>query len=128
MSLVTPLNRVLGLGSAKDGTEHWWGQRLSAVALALLGSWLAIALFGVDDWSYASLAPVIGSPINSVLMILTVLALCYHSQLGVQVVVEDYVHGTALKIATLVTATFAHAVLAVAGVFAVLKLAFGAPV
>jgi succinate dehydrogenase / fumarate reductase membrane anchor subunit len=126
MNLVTPLNRVLGLGSAKDGTEHWWGQRLSAVALAILGLWFVAAIFGFDDWSYASVTAWMASPVNSVMLVLTMLTLCYHSQLGVQMIVEDYVHGTALKILVLIASTFAHVVLAVAGVLAVLKLAFGA--
>lgn len=126
MSLVTPLNRVLGLGSANDGTEHWWGQRLSAVALAVLGSWLAIAVLGFEDFSHATVVSWVKAPINSVMLVLTVLTLCYHSQLGVQTVVEDYVHGAALKIATLIASTFAHILLAVAGVFSLLKLAFGA--
>ena len=126
MSLVTPLNRVLGLGSAKDGTEHWWGQRLSAVALAVLGVWLVIAVIGLESFGYAAVVAWAQSPLTSVLLILTVLTLCYHSQLGVQVVVEDYVHASGLKVATLIVVTFAHILLAAAGVFAVLKLAFGA--
>jgi succinate dehydrogenase / fumarate reductase membrane anchor subunit len=126
MSLVTPLNRVLGLGSAKDGTEHWWRQRLSAIALAVLGSWLLIAVMGLESFDYASIVAWARSPLTSVLLTLTVLTVCYHSQLGVQVVVEDYVHTSGLKIATLIVVTFVHVLLAVAGVFAVLKVAFGA--
>lgn len=126
MSLVTPLNRVLGLGSAKDGTEHWWGQRLSAVALAALGAWLTIAVAGFDSFDHAQVVAWIRAPFNSVMLVLTVLTATYHSQLGVQMVVEDYVHGPAAKITTLVVSTFAHIALAAAGVFALLKLAFGA--
>ena len=125
MSLVTPLSRVLGLGSAKDGTEHWWGQRVSAVALALLGLWLLFGLAGLEGFDYGAVATWIRSPLNSVVSLLAVLTLCYHSQLGVQIVVEDYVHAPGLKLATLLASTFAHWALAAAGAFAVLKIAFG---
>ena len=127
MSLVSPLNRVLGLGSAKEGAEHWWAQRLTAVALVPLGLWLAFALGGLDELSYDSVVAFIGQPLNSILLILTVFALSYHSHLGVQVVVEDYVHGPSIKVITIVAVSFAHVAVTVAGVFAVLKVAFGAP-
>ena len=126
MSLVTPLNRVLGLGSAKDGVEHWWAQRLSAVALALLGLWLVFAFLGLADLSYATVANWLQSPLTSILMILTLLTLVYHSQLGVQMVIEDYVHTAALKVPALILTTFAHIGVVVAGVFGVLKVALGA--
>jgi succinate dehydrogenase / fumarate reductase membrane anchor subunit len=126
MSLVTPLNRVLGLGSAKEGTDHWWGQRVSAIALAVLGSWLIIAFWGFDSYSYGAVVAWIQAPVHTVMLILVVLTLCYHSQLGVQMVVEDYVHGHGLKVIVLIASTFAHFASAAAGVFAVLKLAFGA--
>ena len=128
MSLVSPLNRVLGLGSAKEGTEHWWGQRISAVALAVLGLWLVIAVAGLESFAFASVAGWVQQPLTSVLLVLTVLTLCYHSQLGVQIVVEDYVHAAGLKIATLIASTFVHVLLAAVGIVAVLKLAFGPPV
>ena len=126
MSLVTPLNRVLGLGSAKDGTEHWWGQRLSAVALVVLGVWLTVSVTAFESFAYTVVVTWMQAPLNCVMLILTVLTLAYHSQLGVQMVVEDYVHAAGLKIATLIVSTFIHGLLAVAGVFSLLKLAFGA--
>ncbi len=126
MSLVTPLNRVLGLGSAKEGTEHWWGQRISALALAVLGIWFVIAIAGLENFGYASVTVWIRQPVSSVLLVLTVLTLCYHSKLGVQIVVEDYVHAAGLKLATLIASTFMHVLLAAVGVVAVLRLAFGA--
>ncbi len=126
MRLVTPLNRVLGLGSAKDGVAHWWAQRLSAVALALLGLWLVFAFLGLPDLRYATLAAWLQVPLTSILMILTLLTLGYHSQLGVQTVIEDYVHAAGLKLLALVLTTFVHIGVVVASVFAVLKVAFGA--
>lgn len=126
MRLVTPLNRVLGLGSAKDGVEHWWAQRLSAVALAPLGLWLVFAFLGLADLRYATVVGWLQAPLTSILMILTMLTLGYHSHLGVQVVIEDYVHASGLKMPALVVTTFVHIGVVVAGVFAVLKVAFGA--
>ena len=126
MSLVTPLNRVLGLGSAKDGVEHWWAQRLSAVALALLGLWLVLAFVGLADLRYDTVVNWLQAPSASILMILTLLTLGYHSQLGVQTVIEDYVHASGLKVAALILTTFLHFGIVVAGVFAVLKVALGA--
>ena len=126
MRLVTPLNRVLGLGSAKDGVEHWWAQRLSAVALALLGLWLVFAFLGLPDLRYVTVVGWMQMPLTSILMILTLSALGYHSKLGVQVIIEDYVHAAGLKVLALVLTTFVHIGVVVAGVFAVLKVAFGA--
>ena len=126
MSLVTPLNRVLGLGSAKDGVEHWWAQRLSAIALAILGLWLVLAFVGLADLRYDTVVNWLQAPFASILMILTLLTLGYHSQLGVQVVIEDYVHASGLKVAALILTTFLHIGVVVAGVFAVFKVALGA--
>ena len=127
MSLVSPLNRVLGLGSAKEGAEHWWAQRLTAIALVPLGLWFAFALGGLGDLTYDSVVAFIGQPLNSILLILTVLTLSYHSHLGVQVVAEDYLHGPSIKVIVIASVLFAHVTVAVAGIFAVLKVAFGTP-
>lgn len=127
MSLVSPLNRVLGLGSAKEGAEHWWAQRLTAAALIPLGLWFALALAGLPDFSYDSVIAFMRAPANGILLVLVLITLSYHSQLGVQVIVEDYVHGASLKVVTIVILSFAHVAVAVAGIFAVLKIAFGAP-
>ena len=128
MSLVSPLNKVLGLGSAKEGADHWWVQRLSAVALIPLGLWFAVALAGMEDMTYSSVVEFIRHPVNSILLILALITLTYHSQLGVQVVVEDYVHASTLKVVTIVAVSFTHILVAVAGIFAVLKIALGAAV
>jgi succinate dehydrogenase / fumarate reductase membrane anchor subunit len=122
---MTPLNRVLGLGTAKGAAEHWWLQRLTAVALIPLGLWFALALLGLPSYEYGSLVVWVQRPTTSILLILMIVAVGYHSSLGVQVVVEDYVTGKALKAATLMASTLAHAGLSVAAVYAVLKIAFG---
>jgi succinate dehydrogenase membrane anchor subunit len=125
MRLITPLNRVLGLGSAKKGADHWWVQRLTAVALIPLGLWLAISLAALPDFSYASVSIWLATPLATVLLLITVLVLAYHSHLGVQVVVEDYVSGAG-KVVTLVLSMFAHALVVVAGVYAILRIGLGA--
>ena len=126
MSLRSPLGRVLGLGTAKDGTSHWWGQRVSGVAMALLGLWFAVSLACMPGFAYADAVAFIGQPLNAVLLTLLVVTMAYHSWLGVQVVIEDYVHGHGLKVASLIISRFAHVFLAVAAVFAILKLGIGA--
>ena len=126
MSLRSPLGRVLGLGTAKDGTGHWWGQRVSAIALALLGCWFAISLATMSSFDYAASVSFIGKPFNSVLLVLLAVTMAYHSFLGLQVVIEDYVHSAGLKVMALIASRFAHIVLAVAAIFAILKIGFSA--
>jgi len=126
MSLKSPLGRVLGLGSAKDGTAHWWSQRVSAVGLALLGLWFAAALIGLDTFSYRDVTAFVSDPLNAVLLSLFVATALYHSLLGVQVVIEDYVHGGGLKVASLLLIKFVHVLAGALGVFAILRVGFGA--
>jgi len=126
MSLRTPLGRVLGHGSAKEGVSHWWSQRVSAVALAPLGLWFLFSLLSLPDFSHAAVIAWISVPFTAVLLSLFVATLSYHSALGVQVVVEDYIHGKGAKIVALLIVKYAHVLAAAAGVFAVLSVAFGA--
>jgi succinate dehydrogenase / fumarate reductase membrane anchor subunit len=124
--LTTPLNKVLGLGSAKSGVEHWWAQRLTAVALAPLGLWFAIAMLRLETLAYAEVVAWLRDPITAVLLLSSIMTVVYHSYLGVQVVVEDYVEGKGAKLIAIVASAFGHVFLLVAAVFAVLKVAFGA--
>ncbi len=126
MSLRSPLGRVLGLGSAKDGTSHWWGQRVSAVALLLLGIWFAWMLATMSGFSHAEAAAFIAQPVNSVLLLLLTASMAYHSYLGIQVVIEDYVHAPGVKVVSLLLSRFAHVLLAVAAIYAILKIGLGA--
>ena len=126
MSLRSPLGRVLGLGTAKDGTSHWWGQRVSGVALAVFGLWFAWSVATIPGFSYAESVAFISHPVNALLLLLLSVTMAYHSYLGVQVVIEDYVHAHGLKIASLLLSRYAHIVFAVAAVFAILKLGIGA--
>jgi len=123
MSLRTPLGRVLGKGSAGDGTGHWWVQRVTAVALVPLSLWFATSLLGSPLQSHEAMSQWLGRPWVAVFTILFAITLAWHSWLGVQVVVEDYVHGKGAKTTLLLLSTFLHFAAAVAAVFAVLILA-----
>jgi succinate dehydrogenase / fumarate reductase membrane anchor subunit len=125
MSLRSPVGRVLGLGSAGEGSGHWWTQRVSSVALVLLGLWFVFSLVRMPDVSYDAVTAWIGSPVNAVLLALLIGTMVYHSMLGVQVVVEDYVSHHGAKIVTLLLLNFLHYVLAALGIFAVLRIALG---
>ncbi|NHA15264.1 succinate dehydrogenase, hydrophobic membrane anchor protein [Thioalkalivibrio sp. XN279] len=124
MSLRTPLGRAIGLGPAGDGTSQWWQQRVTAVALALLGLWFAFSLLGADLGDRAALVAWIARPLNAALLVLLVLTAAWHSQLGTRVIAEDYVHG-ALKVPLLMALQFVHAIAAAVGVVAVLQIALG---
>jgi succinate dehydrogenase / fumarate reductase membrane anchor subunit len=126
MSLRSPMGRVLGLGAAKEGFGHWWTQRVTSVALLVLTLWFVAALLRLDDFNYALVTAWIAKPLNAVLLSLLVGTAVYHSQLGVQVVVEDYVVGKGAKVVTMLLLNFVHVALATLGIFAVLKIAFGA--
>jgi succinate dehydrogenase / fumarate reductase membrane anchor subunit len=123
VSLRTPLGRVLGHGAAKSGVHHWWMQRVSAMALVPLTVWLLCALIRLPLANYAMVTIWIRDGWHPVWLVLTLLVIAWHSALGVQVVIEDYVHGKLTKPLLLVTANFFHVVVAAAGVFAVLRLA-----
>jgi len=124
MSLRSPLRKVLGTGSAKEGVRHWWLQRLTSIALVPLTIWFVVSLLSLPSIEHVTVISWIAQSWTALLLILFILVAAWHSQLGVRVVIEDYVRGGA-KTLTLVVITFAHAVLATAGVFAVLKIAFG---
>jgi succinate dehydrogenase / fumarate reductase membrane anchor subunit len=115
---------VLGRGSAKSGVSHWWVQRLTAVALVPLTVWFAFAVVHLPTSDHEAVRAWVASGINPVLLLLLINALAWHSALGVQVVLEDYVHAKGLKLAALLASTLLHALLAVAGVYAVLRIAF----
>jgi succinate dehydrogenase / fumarate reductase, membrane anchor subunit len=122
MSLRTPLGRVLGHGPANEGTRHWWVQRLTSIALVPLGIWFAVSLITLPLADPLVLGNWLSQGWNALLMLLLAALVAWHSQLGVSVVIEDYVHGHGLKTLALILNTFAHLVIAVAAVYAVLKI------
>lgn len=124
-SLRSPMGRVLGLGSAGDGTEHWWTQRVTSVAVLVLGLWFLLALQFLPGLGHEDIVAWLARPWNAVLMLLLIGTLAVHSDLGVQVVIEDYVHQPFLKTASLVLQRFAHVLVSAAAAFAVLRIAFG---
>jgi succinate dehydrogenase / fumarate reductase, membrane anchor subunit len=124
MNLQSPLGRVLGLGAAGDGTGHWWQQRVTAVALVLLGAWFAVCLLSLELGDRAAIVAWIARPLNAALLSLLVVISAWHSQLGTQVIVEDYVTGS-WKVPLLVALQFLHAVAGAVGLIAVLQIAIG---
>jgi succinate dehydrogenase / fumarate reductase membrane anchor subunit len=125
MSLRSPLGRVLGLGSAKGGVSHWYAQRVSAVALAVLGLWFIFSLSLQGGADYASVTAWLGRPLNTALAVLFVATAAYHAVLGLQVVVEDYVSSKNLRLAVMVGIKFLLVLAAVVGILSVLRVAFG---
>ena len=124
MSLRTPLGRVRGLGSAKEGTHHWWMQRVTAVALVPLSLWFIVSLIRLSGADHAAAVAWLASPVTAVFMLLTIIGVFHHLQLGLQVVIEDYIHNEAMKVACVLGVKLASFALAVAAGFAVLKVAF----
>jgi succinate dehydrogenase / fumarate reductase membrane anchor subunit len=121
----SPLGQALGLGSAKDGTAHWWLQRVTAIALVPLTIWFAASLIAHMGNDYATFIVWLRTPIATTLVALLLIALCYHTALGLRVVIEDYVH-SGMKIPALLAMRFACFALAVAGILATLRIAFSA--
>ena len=122
----TPLKRVRGLGSAGEGVGHWWSQRLTAMALVPLSlwfMWLAISLSGAD---YLTVRETLASPIQAIPMILFIYALFHHGQLGLQVIIEDYIHQRTAEIVLLVLVKGLALVAGLIATIAVLILIFGA--
>lgn len=119
------LGRARGLGAAKDGVHHWWTQRLTALALVPLTIWFVASIVGLAGADHAAVSAWLGAPLNVGLMILVVGATFNHTQLSFQVVIEDYVHHEALKVAAIILVKFACLALALASVIALLVIAFG---
>jgi succinate dehydrogenase / fumarate reductase membrane anchor subunit len=120
----SPLNRAMGLGSAKAGAEHWWMARVSAIALIPLTLWFTASIIAHTGSDYVTFIVWLRMPLVSVLMVLLLIALFYHTALGLQVVIEDYVHSGA-KFGALIAMRLGCVALAVAGILATMRIAFG---
>jgi succinate dehydrogenase / fumarate reductase, membrane anchor subunit len=121
----TSFDRTQGLGSAREGVGHWWMQRVTAVALIPLTLWFTALLIARAKDDYGAFILWLRSPFSSVLMVLLLIALFYHMALGLQVVVEDYVHADRIKVPGVVAINLGAFALAVAGIIATLRIAFG---
>ena len=124
-SIRTPLSRVRYLGSARSGTQHFWHQRLTSVALIPLTIAFIAIVFSVLGRNHAAVVQILGSPLVAILLLLFVLNSVYHMWLGMQVIIEDYVHDDLPKLVSLMSNTFFCAAAALASVYAILKLSFG---
>jgi succinate dehydrogenase / fumarate reductase membrane anchor subunit len=123
MSYRSPLGRARGLGSAKEGTHHFWVQRVTAVALIPLVLWFVYSLAQLPSGNYEVVRWWVHAPSVAVALVLFIACALYHSMLGVQVVIEDYIAADGTKIVALLLSKFVHAIAAVTGIFAVLKIA-----
>jgi succinate dehydrogenase / fumarate reductase, membrane anchor subunit len=125
MQLRTTTGRIRGLGSAREGVDHWKAQRLSALSNILLVLWFVFSMIALAGGGYAEYRAWIASPITASLMILLIISVFHHARLGVQVVIEDYVHHEGAKVASLAALTLVAVGLAVACIVAVLKISLG---
>jgi succinate dehydrogenase / fumarate reductase membrane anchor subunit len=122
----TPLDQTQGLGSAREGVGHWWVQRVTAAGLIPLTLWFSGALMAHARSDYGALIQWLSAPATTVFMVLLLVALFYHMALGLQVIVEDYVHTNRIKLSAVAMVHLGCFALAVAGIIATLRIAFGA--
>jgi succinate dehydrogenase / fumarate reductase membrane anchor subunit len=121
----TPLGKVRGLGSAKDGTEHFWRQRLTALANIPLIIFFVVLLVCMSGRPYADVVGALASPFVAIPLLAVVISALIHMRLGMQAIVEDYVQGELAKALTLAASTFFCAAVGIVSIFSILKLAFG---
>ncbi|KAF1710646.1 succinate dehydrogenase, hydrophobic membrane anchor protein [Pseudoxanthomonas kalamensis DSM 18571] len=121
----TPLKNARGLGTAKTGTEHFVHQRLTATALVVLGIWFVFFVLSLLGADHAAAVAAVAKPWNAVLMVGFLVAMFWHAQLGLQVVLEDYVHNSLLALAAQVAVKFVAVLGAIVSIFAVARIALG---
>ena len=125
MNMRTPLGKVRGLGSAKSGTEHFWQQRMTAIAnipMVIFLVWFCVYMVGAER---EDMVDIIANPLVALMLVFTIISVTWHMRLGMQVVIEDYVHGEGSKLICLLGNTFFSLAVALTGLFAVLKISFG---
>jgi len=125
MSLQSPLARVRGLGSARQGSHHWWMQRISAIVLVPLCIWFVISILQLSSMGYAEVRVWMADPLSSVLLVMMLFALYYHAWLGVQVVIEDYIDSEWQKIACVLLVKFLALFAGLISIYSVLKVSLG---
>jgi succinate dehydrogenase / fumarate reductase membrane anchor subunit len=124
MTMRTPLSKVRGLGSSGGGTDHFWLQRLTAIALVPLAIFFVFLIVSLTSAPYEVAAARLGSPIVAVLLLAVIIAGVMHMRIGMQVIIEDYIHGEAAKITLLLGNTFFAVMIGIASILAVAKMAF----
>ena len=121
----TNIGRVRGLGSARSGAHHWWLERLTSVSTLVLFAWFLVALLRLPALDHETVVRWLATPIAAVPMLLLIVSTFWHLQLGLRVVVEDYVHGEGQKVLSLILINFLSIAGGALAFFAVLKIAFG---
>jgi succinate dehydrogenase / fumarate reductase, membrane anchor subunit len=125
MSLRTPLGHVRGLGSARSGTRQFWHQRLTSIALIPLSIFFVVLVVSLIGRNHAAAVQILGSAWIAVLMLLFILTITYHMQIGMQEIIEDYAHGELSKLVLLIANAFFCIAIGLASAFAILKISFG---
>lgn len=123
--MVTPLRRVLGLGSAHEGTMHHWRQRLTGLSNLILISGFVVLIVALIGRSYQDVIGILGHPLVAVWLLLMIISIAVHMRIGVQIVIEDYVHDHTLRGICLILNTFFTIAVGAVSVFAILRIAFG---
>jgi succinate dehydrogenase / fumarate reductase membrane anchor subunit len=121
----TAIGQVRGLGSAKTGAHHWWLERLTSISTLLLSIWLLVSLLRLPDLGHEAFTDWLSSPLAAVPMLLLIVSTFWHSKLGMQVVIDDYVHEGGWKFFSITLLNFFIVALGAAAFFSVLKIAFG---
>ena len=124
-SMRTPLSRVRSLGPSHSGTSDFWRQRLTAVAMVLLMVPVIVVVMMLLGRNQAGAAQILGSPVIAIILLLFIIASCWHMKIGMQVVIEDYVHHEAVKLAAIMANNFFAIAVALASIYAILKLSSG---
>ena len=124
-SMRTPLGRVRNLGSSHSGTTDFWRQRITGVAMTLLMIPVLVIIMMLLGRNQAGAAQILGSPAVAIILLLFIIASCWHMKIGMQVVIEDYIHNEKLKLASIMANNFFSFVVALASIYAILKLSSG---
>jgi succinate dehydrogenase / fumarate reductase, membrane anchor subunit len=125
MKVQTPIARVRGLGSARSGAHHWWLERLTSVSTLILFVWFVVALLRLPALDHDAVTTWLSSPVNAVMMLLLIVSTFWHLKLGLQVVIEDYVHEEGVKLFSITLLNFFAIAAGALAFFSVLKIAFG---
>ena len=125
MRMETPIARVRGLGSARSGAHHWWLERLTSVSTLLLFVWFVVSLLRLPSLDYSAVTEWLSAPLGAVPMLLLIVSTFWHLKLGLQVVIEDYVHEEGMKFFSITLLNFFTIAVGALAFFAVLRIAFG---